>query len=120
MTRGQSAGCAARIVALEPASSAFLSTGVGGAHRVEGIGAGMAPPLLTQGTYDEVRAIEEDDGRETARRMAREEGIFAGVSSGLNVAAALRLAKELGPGKIVATVACDTGLKYLAGDLYEA
>ena len=116
----KAAGYAARIVALEPASSAFLSTGVGGPHRVEGIGTGMVPPLLTSGSYDEVRAIEEGEGREMARRLAREEGIFAGVSSGLNVAAALRLAGELGPGRTVATVAVDTGLKYLAGDLYDA
>jgi cysteine synthase len=114
------AGSATRIVALEPASSPFLSTGVGGPHRVEGIGTGIVPPLLTSGTYDEVRAIEECDARAMARRLAREEGIFAGVSTGLNAVAALRLAEELGPGRTVATVAVDTGLKYLAGDLYDA
>lgn len=115
----KAAGCAARIVALEPASSAFLTTGASGPHRVEGIGTGTVPPHLTPGSYDEARAIEEAEGRGTARRLAREEGIFAGVSSGLNVAAALRLAAELGPGRTVATVAVDTGLKYLAGDLYD-
>jgi cysteine synthase A len=115
----KAAGSAARFVALEPAGSPFLSTGVGGPHRVEGIGTGMVPPLLTPGTYDEVRAIEEDAARAMARRLAREEGIFAGVSTGLNVVAALRLAAELGPGRTVATVAVDTGLKYLAGDLFE-
>jgi cysteine synthase len=113
------AGSAARIIALEPASSPFLTTGAGGPHRVEGIGTGMVPPLLTPGTYDEVRVIEEREARAMARRLAREEGIFAGVSSGLNVVAALRLAEELGPGQTVATVAVDTGLKYLAGDLYD-
>jgi cysteine synthase A len=116
----KAAGSSARIVALEPASSPFLSTGVGGPHRVEGIGTGMIPPLLTPGTYDEVLAIEETAARAIARRLAREEGIFAGVSTGLNVAAALGLAERLGPGRTVATVAVDTGLKYLAGDLFDA
>jgi cysteine synthase A len=114
------AGSDAWIVALEPASSPFLTTGVGGPHRVEGIGVGMVPPLLTPGSYDEVRTVDEDEARAIARSLAREEGIFAGVSTGVNVAAALRLAAELGSGKTVATVAVDTGLKYLAGDLYEA
>jgi cysteine synthase len=79
----------------------------------------MVPPLLTPGTYDEVRAIEEREARAMARRLAREEGIFGGVSTGLNVVAALRLAEELGPEQTVATVAVDTGLKYLSGDLYD-
>ena len=111
-------GSGARIVALEPASSAVLSTGKGGSHRVEGIGAGFRPPHLSRGGYDEVRAIEEDDARAMARRLAREEGILVGTSSGLNVAAAVALAREVGPGQTVATVAVDTGLKYLAGDLF--
>jgi len=111
-------GCKARIVALEPAGSPVLTTGRGGAHRVEGIAAGFVPPHLKPGDYDEARAIDEAEAREMARKLAREEGIFAGISSGLNVLAALQLARELGPGKRVATVAVDTGLKYLAGDLY--
>ena len=116
----KSAGCQARIVALEPASSPVLSTGKGGPHRVEGIGAGFRPPHLHDGDYDEVRPIEEQAAREMARRLAKEEGIFAGTSSGLNVTAALQLAQELGRGHIVATVAVDSGFKYLAGDLYRA
>ncbi len=111
-------GSQARIVALEPASSPFLTTGKGGPHRVEGIAAGFRPPHLKDGEFDEVRAIDEQEARAMARRLAREEGIFAGTSSGLNVVAALQLARELGPGKTVATVAVDSGLKYLAGDLY--
>jgi len=114
------AGSDAWIVALEPASSPFLTTGSGGPHRVEGIGVGMIPPLLTPGSYDEVRTVDEEEARVIARRLAREEGIFAGISTGLNVAAALRIASEVGPGKTVVTVAVDTGLKYLAGDLYDA
>ena len=111
-------GCTARIVALEPAQTPVLTQGRSGAHRVEGIGVGYVPPHLVPGTYDEARAIDEEEARETARRLAREEGILAGTSSGLNVAAALKLARELGPGHTVATVAVDTGLKYLAGGLF--
>src|SRR5439155_4106352 len=88
------AGCKARIVALEPASSPFLTTGKGGPHRVEGIAAGFRPPHLKDGEFDEVRAIDEQEARAMARRLAREEGIFAGTSSGLNVVAALQLARE--------------------------
>jgi cysteine synthase A len=110
-------GCAARIVVLEPASSPVLTTGKGGAHRIEGIAAGFRPPHLKDGEYDEVRTVEEGAAREMARRLAREEGIFAGTSSGLNVAA-LQLAQEVGRGSADATVAVDTGFKYLAGDLY--
>jgi len=69
--------------------------------------------------YDEVRVIDENEGRAMAKRAAREEGVFAGTSSGVNLVAAINLARELGPGKVVATVAVDTGLKYLAGDLYK-
>ena len=68
--------------------------------------------------YDQARAVDERDARAMARRLARDEGVFVGTSSGLNIAAAVRLAEELGPGKVVATVAVDTGLKYLAGDLF--
>ena len=112
-------GAQTRIVALEPSSSPVLTTGKGGSHRVEGIAAGFRPPHLKDGMYDEVRTVDEQEARAMARRLAREEGIFAGTSSGLNVVAALQLAREIGRGKMVATVAVDSGLKYLAGDLYE-
>ena len=111
-------GSKARIVALEPSGSPVLTTGRKGAHRVEGTAPGFVPPHLTPADYDEARAIDEEEGREMARRLAREEGIFAGISSGLNVVAAVQLAKELGEGRSVVTVAVDTGLKYLAGDLF--
>jgi cysteine synthase A len=107
-----------RIVGLEPASAPLLSAGTPGAHHIEGVGVGIVPPLLGEGDIDEVWPIEEAEARETARRMAREEGILAGTSSGMNVTGALRLARKLGPGHTVVTVAVDTGLKYLAGDLY--
>jgi len=111
-------GSRARIVALEPTGSPVLTTGRGGAHRVEGTAAGFVPPHLTRADYDEARAIDEEEARAMARRLAKEEGIFTGISTGLNVVAALQLAGELGPGHRVATVAVDTGLKYLAGDLF--
>jgi cysteine synthase A len=111
-------GSHARIVALEPSSSPALTQGRGGAHRVEGIGTGSVPPHMTDRPFDEARGIDESDARTMAKRLAREEGLLVGTSSGLNIAAAVQLAHELGPGKTVATVAVDTGLKYLAGDLF--
>lgn len=108
-----------QIVALEPAGSPVITTGTPGAHHVEGIGVGFVPPMLDRTQLDDVRAIDEGEARAMARRLAREEGIFAGVSSGLNVVGALQLAQELGSGHTVVTVAVDSGLKYLAGDLYE-
>jgi cysteine synthase A len=115
----KAAGCKARIVALEPATSPVLTTGKGGPHRVEGIAAGFRPSHLQDSDFDEARTVEEPAAREMARRLAKEEGIFAGTSSGLNITAALQLAQELGRGSTVATVAVDTGFKYLAGDLYQ-
>jgi len=107
-----------RIVALEPSSSPALSQGRGGAHGVEGIGTGSVPPHMADRPYDEVRAVDESEARAMAKRLAREEGLLVGTSSGLNIAAAVQLARESGPGRVVATVAVDTGLKYLAGDLF--
>jgi len=112
------AGSRARVVALEPSSSPAMTEGHGGAHRVEGVATGSIPPHMTDRPYDEARAIHEADARAMANRLAREEGLLVGTSTGLNVAAAVRLAEELGPGKTVATVVVDTGLKYLAGDLF--
>ena len=111
------AGCQARIVALEPASSPVLTTGRGGAHRVEGLAPGFLPPHMRGWDY-EARTVDESEGRAMARALAEREGILAGTSTGLNVVAALQLARELGPGHCVATVAVDTGLKYFAGDLF--
>jgi cysteine synthase A len=111
-------GSRARIIALEPAESPAMTEGRGGAHRVEGVGTGSIPPHISARPYDEARAIPEAVGREMARRLAREEGLLVGTSSGVNIAAAVQLAQELGPGKVVATVAVDSGLKYLAGDLF--
>jgi len=108
------------IVVLEPASSPVLSEGRAGEHHVEGLGVGFVPPLLDNTLYDEVRAIHETEARDMCRRLAKEEGLLVGTSTGLNVVAAVKIAGELGPGKSVVTVACDTGLKYMAGDLFES
>jgi cysteine synthase A len=111
-------GSRARIVALEPASSPAMTEGRGGPHRVEGIATGRIPPHMASKPYDEARAIREEDARDMARRLAHEEGLLIGTSSALNITAAIDLARELGAGNVVATVAVDTGLKYLAGDLF--
>jgi len=109
-----------RVVALEPAGSPVLTEGRAGSHQVEGTGAGIVPPLLDPALYDEARSVDEGEARAMARRLAREAAFCAGTSTGLNVVAALRLARELGPGHVVATVAVDSGLKYLSGPLYDA
>lgn len=108
----------ARVVALEPASAPLITKGIKGSHSVEGIGIGFIPSHLEPHLYDEARAIEETEARIMCRRLAKEEGLLVGTSSGLNVVAAIELAKELGPGKSVVTVASDTGLKYLNGTLF--
>lgn len=109
-----------RIVVLEPATSPLISRGQAGEHHVEGIGIGFVPPLLDRELYDEVRAISEDEARRMCRRLASEEGLLAGTSTGLNVTAAIQLARELGPDATVVTVASDTGLKYMNGNLFSA
>ena len=106
-----------RIIALEPASSPVVSKSTAGTHHIEGV-AGLAPPLLDTAFFDGELGIEETEARQMAWRLSREEGIFTGTSSGMNVVGAIALARELGPGRTVVTVAVDSGLKYLAGDLY--
>ncbi|MEM7305056.1 MAG: PLP-dependent cysteine synthase family protein [Planctomycetota bacterium] len=108
----------ARVVALEPDTSPVLSGGAPGAHGIDGTAAGFVPPLFDREVVTDVRALSEAAAREMARRLAREEGIFAGTSTGMNVLAALQLADELGPDSTVVTVACDTGFKYLQEDLF--
>jgi cysteine synthase len=107
-----------RIVVPEPSSSAIISRGVKGNHTVEGICPGFVPPLLAEIQYSEVRTVNESAARKMARRLATEEGILAGTSSGLNLVAAIDLARELGPGHRVVTVACDSEMKYMASGLF--
>lgn len=103
-----------RIVAVEPAESAVLSGGPTGAHRIDGIGAGYVVPLWHDGIADEIARVTTEEAAAMAGRLAREEGLFGGTSTGANVAAALRLAERLPSGATVVTVACDTGMKYLS------
>jgi len=112
------AGVGCDVVALEPAQSALLTTGVGGPHRVEGIGVGFEPPFLDRERCREIRTVDERDAMTMVRRLAAEEGLLCGPSTGLNVCAALELASELGPGHRVVTLGCDSGTKYLDGDLF--
>ena len=111
---------ATRIVALEPTTSAVLSGKTPGRHGVEGVAPGFVPPQFDRALVSETRAIDEPEARRMAWTLAQQEGLFAGTSTGVNVVAALQLARELGAGKTVVTVAVDSGLKYLAGDLYAA
>jgi cysteine synthase A len=107
-----------RIIAVEPGESAVLSGGQPGAHRIEGIGIGYAPPMWDPALVDEVIPVTTAEAEAMARRLAREEGLFAGTSSGANVLAAIRVGQRLGPDATVATLLVDSGLKYLSTDLY--
>jgi cysteine synthase len=102
-----------QIVAVEPAESPVLSGGKPGAHKVDGIGAGFVVPLWQDDIADRIERVSTEEAIAMAFRLAREEGLFAGVSTGCNVIAALRLAEQLGPRATVVTVMCDTGMKYL-------
>jgi len=108
-------GSPARIVAVEPAESAVLSGGPTGAHRIDGIGAGYVVPLWRPDLVDAIEPVGTEEARTMALRLAREEGLFCGTSSGANLVAALRLAETMRPGATIVTVMCDTGMKYLRG-----
>lgn len=107
-----------RVVAVEPAESAVLSGRPTGSHRIEGIGIGFLPPLWEPDKVDEIEMVATEDAKAMARRLAAEEGVFAGTSSGANVVAALRVAERLGPGHTVVTIVVDSGLRYLSTDVY--
>jgi cysteine synthase A len=111
---------AVQIVAVEPSTSPVLSGGPPGRHRIQGIGAGFVPAVLNRAIVSRVIPVPDEQGAETARRLAREEGIFAGISSGAAAFAALRVARELGSGKNVVVLLPDTGERYLSTDLFEA
>jgi cysteine synthase A len=103
-----------KIVAVEPAESPVLSGGRSGAHRIDGIGAGYVVPLWQSGIADRIEQVSTEQAVAMTMRLAREEGLFAGTSTGANVVAALRLAETLQPGASVVTIMCDTGMKYLS------
>lgn len=102
-----------RIVAVEPAESAVLSGGPSGAHKIDGVGAGYVVPLWNDRIADDIERVSTDEAKAMAFRLAAEEGLFCGTSTGANVTAALRLAERLGPKATVVTIMCDTGMKYL-------
>lgn len=111
---------AIRCIALEPLQVRALSGGdVSGKHRLEGMGAGFVPAICRLDLADDIMAVSDEDAYQTARKLASVEGIFGGVTSGANVWAALQRARILGPGKTIVTIVCDSGLKYLNGDLYK-
>lgn len=107
-----------RIVAVEPAESSVLLGGQPGPHKIEGVGIGYPPPLWDPALVDEILPVRTDDAKDMARRIAREEALFAGTSSGANVVAAIHVAERLGPGARVVTLMVDSGLKYLNTDVY--
>jgi cysteine synthase A len=108
-----------KIVVVEPAESSVLRGGQAGAHRIEGIGIGRTPPLWEPALVDDILPVSTGDAEDMARRLAREEALFAGTSSGANVVAAVRVAEGLGPGSRVVTLMVDSGLKYLSTGVYK-
>jgi len=107
-----------KCVAVEPASSRHLSKGPLGGHRIEGIGPGFIPKIMRMDLVDRIISVSDEDAYSTARQLGKTEGVFAGISSGANVFAALQIAHELGPGQRIVTVIVDSGLRYLNGDLF--
>lgn len=107
-----------RIAVVEPAESSVLLGGQAGPHQIEGVGIGSTPPLWDPSFVDDILPVPTDEAKDMARRLAREEGLFAGTSSGANVVAAIQVAKRLGPAARVVTLMGDSGLKYLNTDVY--
>jgi len=108
-----------KIAVVEPAESPVLSGGQPGPHKIEGVGIGYTPPLWKPDLVDEILPVSTADAKEMARRLASEEALFAGSSSGANVVAAIQVAQRLGPGRKVVTLMADSGLKYLSTDVYK-
>ncbi len=109
-----------KIYAVEPEESAVLSGKPSGSHKIEGIGIGFIPPLWQPEIVNEILTVSTDDAMQMARKLAREEGIFAGTSTGANIVAALKVAEQLGPGQTVCTIIIDSGLRYISTPLYNS
>jgi cysteine synthase A len=109
-----------KIVAVEPAESSVLLGGSAGPHNIEGVGIGYKPPLWDPTLVDEILPVRTDDAKDMARRLAREESLFAGTSTGANVVAAIQVAQRLGPDARIVTLMVDSGLKYLSTDMYRS
>jgi cysteine synthase A len=109
-----------KCIAIEPLHVRALSGGdISGSHKLEGIGAGFVPSIFRVDLADEIMAVSDEDAYATARKLARQEGIFGGTTSGANVWAAIQRARIIGAGKKIVTIIVDSGLKYLNGDLYK-
>ena len=109
---------AAKIIAVEPAGSPVLSGGDPGPHKIQGIGAGFVPKVLNRTLLDRVVTVTDDEAYQTAKLLAKKEGLLVGISAGANVFAAQKIAEELGPGKNVVTILCDTGERYISIEKY--
>ena len=109
-----------KVVAVEPSESAVLSGGPTGAHKIDGIGAGFVVPLWRDDIADQFEQVSTEASVAMAIRLAREEGLLAGTSTGANVVAALRLGEQLGPDATIVTIMCDTGIKYLSTTMFQA
>jgi len=109
-----------KVIAVEPADSPVLSGGKPGPHKIQGIGAGFVPSVLDRSVLDEIICVKNEDAIETAKQLAAKEGILAGISSGANVFAALQLAKRAeNKGKVIVTIICDTGERYISTELFQ-
>ena len=107
------------IVAVEPSDSPVLSGGEPGPHKIQGIGAGFIPDVLDQDIFSEIITVTNEEAMETARELARDEGVFVGISAGANVFAARKVAAKMNPGQNVVTILCDTGERYLSTNIFD-
>jgi len=106
------------VIAVEPAGSPVLSGGEPGPHKIQGIGAGFVPKVLNRAVIDRVMTVTDDEAYQTAKQLSKKEGLLVGISAGANVFAAQKVAQELGPGKNVVTILCDTGERYISIEKY--
>jgi cysteine synthase A len=107
-----------QVIAVEPAGSPVLSGGEPGPHKIQGIGAGFIPKVLNRSVLDRVLTVTDDEAYQTAKQISKKEGLLVGISAGANVFAAQKVAQELGPGKNVVTILCDTGERYISIEKY--